>query len=153
MFRRVSTGVQALCLVALAIASTPSTPFAQSVTGTILGTVTDDTGAVVAGAKVTIVNEGTGLTRAVVADTRGEYTAPSLPTGHYTVTSEMSGFKTVALSNIEVGVDQRAEAGHSLGRDHRQRHGVEHASILLDHAYPVAQRGGQRGIHDVELVA
>ena len=38
MFRRVSTGVQALCLVALAIASTPSTPFAQSVTGTILGT-------------------------------------------------------------------------------------------------------------------
>jgi Carboxypeptidase regulatory-like domain len=45
-------------------------------------TVTDSTGAVVANAKVTIVNEGTGLTRVVTADSNGEYTAPSLPTGH-----------------------------------------------------------------------
>jgi Carboxypeptidase regulatory-like domain len=114
MIRRVRSVVQALCLIALAIATISATAFAQSVSGTILGTVTDDTGAVVAGAKVTIVNEGTGLTRAVVADTRGEYTAPSLPTGHYTVTSEMSGFKTVALSNIEVGVDQRVRVNIKL---------------------------------------
>src|SRR3954447_15987742 len=80
---------------------------AQSVTGTILGTVTDASGAVVAGAKVTIVNEGTALTRTVTSDASGEYTAPSLPTGRYTVMSEMSGFKALALSNIEVGVDQR----------------------------------------------
>ena len=79
----------------------------QSVTGTILGTVTDASGAVVAGAKVTILNEGTALTRTVVSDTSGEYTVPSLPTGRYTVMSEMSGFKALALSNIEVGVDQR----------------------------------------------
>jgi hypothetical protein len=80
---------------------------AQAVTGTILGTVTDQTGAVVAGAKVTLVNEGTGRTREVVTDANGEYTAPSLATGRYTVTAEMAGFKTVALSNIELGVDQR----------------------------------------------
>ena len=79
----------------------------QSVTGTILGTVTDASGAVVAGAKVTILNEGTALTRTVVSDVSGEYTVPSLPTGRYTVMSEMSGFKALALSNIEVGVDQR----------------------------------------------
>jgi Carboxypeptidase regulatory-like domain len=114
MIRRVRTVVQALCLIALAIATTSSTAFAQSVSGTILGTVTDDTGAVVAGAKVTIVNEGTGLTRTVTADNHGEYNAPSLPTGHYTVTSEMSGFKTVALSNIEVGVDQRVRINIKL---------------------------------------
>jgi hypothetical protein len=89
----------------------------QSVTGTILGTVTDTSGAVVANAKVTIVNEGTGLTRTVTADGNGEYTAPALPTGHYTITSEMTGFKTVALSNIEVGVDQRVRINikHEVG--------------------------------------
>jgi len=94
-----------------------SSAAAQAVGGTILGTVTDSTGAVVAGAKVTIVNEGTGLTRVVVADTNGEYTAPSLPTGHYTITSEMTGFKTIALSNIDVGVDQRVRINirHEVG--------------------------------------
>ncbi|MET0213173.1 MAG: carboxypeptidase regulatory-like domain-containing protein, partial [Vicinamibacterales bacterium] len=94
-----------------------SSAAAQAVSGTILGTVTDSTGAVVAGAKVTIVNEGTGLTRVVVADTNGEYTAPSLPTGHYTITSEMTGFKTIALSNIDVGVDQRVRINikHEVG--------------------------------------
>jgi hypothetical protein len=87
------------------------------VSGTILGTVTDSSGAVVANAKVTIVNEGTGLTRVVTADSNGEYTAPALPTGHYTITSEMTGFKTVALSNIELGVDQRVRINikHEVG--------------------------------------
>ena len=81
---------------------------AQSVSGTILGTVTDASGSVIPNAKVTVVNEGTGLTRTVQADTNGEYAAPSLPTGRYTVMSEMTGFKTLTLSNIELGVDQRA---------------------------------------------
>ena len=58
---------------------------AQAVSGTILGTVTDPTGAVISNAKVTLVNEGTGLTRTVTTDANGEYTAPSLPTGSYTV--------------------------------------------------------------------
>jgi hypothetical protein len=95
----------------------PGAVGAQSVTGTILGTVTDSSGAVVAGAKVTIVNEGTGLARTVTADSNGEYTVPALPTGHYTITSEMTGFKTVALSNIEVGVDQRVRINikHEIG--------------------------------------
>ena len=90
---------------------------AQSVSGTILGTVTDSTGATVAGAKVTLVNEGTGLH----ASSRRTETAntPRLvfPTGHYTITSEMTGFKTVALSNVELGVDQRVRINikHEVG--------------------------------------
>ena len=80
----------------------------QTVSGTILGTVTDSSGSVIPTAKVTIVNEGTGLTRTVQSDTNGEFTAPSLPTGHYTVIAELTGFKTLTLSNIELGVDQRA---------------------------------------------
>jgi hypothetical protein len=80
---------------------------AQSVSGTILGTVSDSSGAVISKAKVTVINEGTGLTRTVEADSNGDYSVPSIPTGRYTVTAEMSGFKTLALSNIDVGVDQR----------------------------------------------
>ena len=117
MIRYVGSAVaRALCLAVLSL-GLATAAVAQSVSGTILGTVTDSTGAVVAGAKVTIINEGTGLTRTVVADVNGEYTAPALPTGHYTITSEMTGFKTVALSNVEVGVDQRVRINvkHEVG--------------------------------------
>ena len=92
--------VLALCVTGLA--------FGQAVSGTILGTVTDGTGAIRPGAKVTVLNEGTGLTRTMPADQNGEYSFPSLPTGRYTVMAEVTGFRTLALSNIELGVDQRA---------------------------------------------
>src|SRR4029453_10911048 len=49
--------------------------------GTVLGTVTDSTGAVVSGAKVTVTNEGTGLAVTIKTDANGEYTAPQPPTG------------------------------------------------------------------------
>ncbi len=99
---------QIVVLLALALACAPALAVAQSVSGTILGTVTDSSGSVIPNAKVTIVNEGTGLTRTVQSDSNGEFTAPQLPTGHYTVIAELTGFKTLTLSNIELGVDQRA---------------------------------------------
>ena len=66
--------IVALCLFWVSLA-------AQSVTGTILGTVTDSTGAVIPGASVTLTHAGTGLVRTIVSNESGEYTAPSLPTG------------------------------------------------------------------------
>jgi hypothetical protein len=62
---------------ALLAVFTAAAAFGQAVSGTILGTVTDATGAVRAGAKVTVVSEHTGLTRATTADGNGEYTFPS----------------------------------------------------------------------------
>ena len=80
--------VAAVFLVCIGLVSClPAAAAAQAVTGTIVGTVVDSTGAVVAGAKVTITNTGTGLTRTVTSDNAGEYTAPSLPTGTYLVTA------------------------------------------------------------------
>src|SRR5262245_60261152 len=79
----------------------------QAVTGTILGDVADTTGAVIPGATVTLVNTGTGYTRTVLTDSKGEYTAPSIPTGTYTVTAEMTGFKKITMANVQVGVDQK----------------------------------------------
>jgi hypothetical protein len=95
------------CVLVVACAAGPA--FGQAVSGTILGTVIDATGAVRPGAKVTAVNEGTGFTRETTTDSNGEYTFPSLPTGHYTLTAEVTGFRTLAMSNIEVGVDQHAK--------------------------------------------
>src|SRR5262249_36187413 len=84
----------------------PRLAAAQAVTGTILGTVTDTTNAPVPGATVTLTNLGNGLTRTVTTDSVGEYTAPSLPTGKYRLVADLSGFKTVTIPDIDLGVDQ-----------------------------------------------
>src|SRR5262249_55605801 len=68
---------------------------------------TDSTGAVMPGATVTLRNTGTGLVRTLVTDANGEYTAPQLPTGKYSVTAELSGFKTATVPTVDLGVDQR----------------------------------------------
>jgi hypothetical protein len=91
-----------------------SPAFGQAVTGTILGTVTDSTGAVIPGASVTLTHTATGRTRTVTTDSAGEYTAPSMPTGKYTVEVELTGFKKVTTSNIDVGVDQRIQVNVKL---------------------------------------
>src|SRR5258708_15863531 len=87
---------------------------AQAVSGTILGTVQDSSGASVPGALVTIVNSETGLTRAVTTDSAGEYNAPSLPPGMYQVSGEMKGFKKVSLSGVRLNVDQKARVDLKL---------------------------------------
>jgi hypothetical protein len=87
---------------------------AQAVTGTIIGRVTDSSGAVVPGVTVTLTNTGTKLTRVVTTDTDGEYSAPSLPTGKYSVSAEISGFRAVTMSNVDLGVDQRVRIDVTL---------------------------------------
>jgi hypothetical protein len=87
---------------------------AQAVTGTILGTVTDTSGAAVPGATVTLTNTGTGLTRSAVTDAAGEYTLPSLPTGKYKMAAELPGFKTATLSDIELTVDTKVRVNARL---------------------------------------
>ena len=67
---------------------------AQNTTGTITGLLTDSTGAVVSGAKVTIENTGTAEKRMLTTDRSGDYTATLLLPGSYRVTSEKEGFKT-----------------------------------------------------------
>ena len=65
---------------------------AQTPTGTLVGTVTDPTGAVISGAAVTIVNRDTGLYRTSTTDPDGAYTATALPVGPYEIRAEAAGF-------------------------------------------------------------
>src|SRR5437868_9287459 len=69
----------------------------QAVSGTILGSVQDSSGAAVPGASVTIVNSETGLARSAVTDSAGEYAIPSLPPGMYNASAELKGFKKSTL--------------------------------------------------------
>jgi carboxypeptidase family protein len=100
--------------LALALSLLPAQVAAQAVTGTILGRVVDSTGGAVPGVPITLVHTETGFSRTVNTDAAGEYTAPSLPTGNYNVTAEMSGFKKVTLTNVHVGVDQKVRTDLKL---------------------------------------
>jgi hypothetical protein len=81
---------------------------AQNITGSIAGTVKDATGAVVANATVKMINTDTGVAvRQVKTDNNGDYSAPLLPIGHYSVTVEAQGFKKSTEQNIELNVNDK----------------------------------------------
>jgi len=81
---------------------------AQLSTGTISGTVTDQSGAVTPGAAIRIRNLETGVSRNVLANEAGRYTAEALPVGNYEVTASLAGFQTVVRSGIELTVGRNA---------------------------------------------
>jgi hypothetical protein len=76
--------------------------FAQQDVGYILGTVTDETGAAVAGATISIVQQGTGVTQTLVTSNLGYYTSQPLHVGQYTVSGTNSGFAPASIRNITV---------------------------------------------------
>src|SRR5262245_60054388 len=87
---------------------------AQNVTGTILGTVVDSTGAIVAGARVTVTNDRTGQRRELSTDQQGGYVANFLPVGSWSVTVEKEGFRRAAVAGIPLQVDQQARLDIAL---------------------------------------
>jgi hypothetical protein len=89
-------------LATLAIAFTAQVSRAQDVFGTINGTVTDATGAAVAGASVKITNEQTGVSRPVTANENGYFVASQLQVGSYTVAATLKGFKVTTKSGNDL---------------------------------------------------
>src|SRR6266545_3295016 len=96
----------------LLAAETPLT--AQRVTGTITGRVTDNTGAVLPGAHIVILNTLTREERRTVTDETGSYSVPSLPPGTYTVAAEVSGFKKGLRQNLVLQVADQARIDMTL---------------------------------------
>jgi hypothetical protein len=80
--------------------------FGQAERGVILGTVQDSTAAVIPGASVAVINEGTGSTRNLVTNAEGQYTANLLPNGQYTVEAESAGFSKSVITGIVVLINQ-----------------------------------------------
>lgn len=88
-----------------------ATAGAQTYEGRILGTVTDSQGRVVVGAKIVIANAATGATRTLQSNQVGDYAAPNLQPGVYTLAAEAAGFKKVVHADVrlEVGNDLRVD--------------------------------------------
>ncbi|MBS1853261.1 MAG: TonB-dependent receptor [Acidobacteria bacterium] len=98
-------------LLFLGLVLTASSMFAQSSQGRILGRVTDASGAIVPNAKVVISNVETGVRRTVESNSAGDYAAPNLNAGVYSVTASAPTFKTVEHRDIrlEVATDVRID--------------------------------------------
>ena len=84
---------------------------AQTYLGRILGTVSDSSGAVVPGARVVVTNTATGVSRTLTTGATGEYVAPNLAPGPYSVAAEAPNFRKAEQPNIrlEVAKDQRVD--------------------------------------------
>ena len=89
MFRKIRWS--SLVILALSLVLSP-TGYAQSTTGTITGTVTDQANAVVLGAELTLTNTLTGLVKHATTNRRGQYVLDFIPVGHYSLEVTDPGF-------------------------------------------------------------
>src|SRR5690349_2803315 len=88
--------------------------FSQAVNATILGSITDIAGGVVASARVTVTETQTGVSRTGQANESGNYTFPDLPPGLYAVTAEQSGFKKETRRDVDLVVNSTARVDLQL---------------------------------------
>jgi hypothetical protein len=101
--RKNSSGISAFCAIILISVLSASRLSAQA-TANIVGTVTDTSGAAIAGANVQVKNVGTGVTQNAITDAAGRYRAPDLGIGTYELHVSQSGFQTVFRTGITLTV-------------------------------------------------
>lgn len=102
-----------ICMLWLVGAEIPSAS-AQVLYGTVLGTIEDQSGAVVPGAAVTLTNKSTGLTLNSTSDSQGRFTINNVPAGNYDLNAKANGFKPLTQSGIEVVINTVTRAGLKL---------------------------------------
>ena len=104
-------------LIALAVlvgCALPPPAFSQTITGTILGVVQDPSGSIVPKASVRIRNSGTNVETNLETGSNGDYAAPNLPTGTYSIEVSAPGFKTYEETGIAVALDGKARIDITL---------------------------------------
>jgi hypothetical protein len=89
--------------------------YAQNVNGSIVGAVTDSSKAAVPDATVTVTNTNTGVSQTIQTDSSGYYTAPSLPPGNYSVSTQKTGFATATNTGITLFVGSVSRVDVVLG--------------------------------------
>jgi hypothetical protein len=107
--------------------------FPQGSYGRILGTITDQSGGVISGATVTVVDTQRGVARTLTTDDAGEYNAPTLIPGTYTVRAEARGFKKIERQNVVL------EVGHEVRIDLTLQPGAADQTITVTEAVPLVE--------------
>ena len=110
-----------IAAVLLAMVCAAPATYAQVLYGSIAGTLTDESGAVVPRAVVTVTNTSTGLSREATTTDDGYYSIPNLPEGTYDLSVSRAGFKPYTQKNINVPINAvtRIDATDSGGRAQR----------------------------------
>ena len=98
----------------LLLACSVVTVRAQTTSATVVGTLTDSSGARIAGGTVSIKDLATGIEHSATTDGQGEYIIPDLQAAHYSVTFAMAGFRSFVMSDVELLVAQRATLDATL---------------------------------------
>src|SRR5579862_5882255 len=96
-----------------ALYSLPALLLAQG-SGEFVGTVSDPAGSVISGAKVTVIEVGTGFSRSVDTNSEGSYTVPSLRPSDYILRVEAPGFRAYTQTGITLRADQSATVNIKL---------------------------------------
>ena len=96
----------AVLLAIAAFLSLPASLFAQGTTGRIVGRVSDPSGAVLANVKVTLVNEGTNVSRSLASNGSGDYDFVEVPVGTYRLEFDLTGFKKNVRRDVILDVNQ-----------------------------------------------
>ena len=140
--RNLKVTAPALFVLPLALTTLAMPLFAQVKSSAITGTVTDQSGAVVPNAAITVTEQETNTTTTAQSDSKGEYNVPYLPIGRYTLTVTVSGFRTyrkidinlasattvredvpLSVGNTTTSIDVKADARYSFGSSGRENGG------------------------------
>src|SRR5580658_7893863 len=125
----------------------------QQITGSIRGTVSDPSGAIVQAATVTAKQIETGLTRIAITDRQGEYVLVELPIGHYQLEIQAKGFQTYLQQGISLDINQTATVGiHlKLGSETQQVEVSADAALVQSTVSSLGQTVMEREILDLPL--
>jgi len=107
--------------------------FSQGSFGRILGTVTDQSGGVISGATVTVIDTERGVTRTLTTDDAGAYNAPNLTAGNYTVRVEAKGFKKLERQGIGI------EIGKEVRIDLTVQPGEQNQTVTVTESVPLVE--------------
>ena len=107
--------------------------FSQGNAGRISGTIMDQTGGAIAGATVTVTDTQRGVSRTLITDQSGAYSAPNVIPGTYTVKAEAKGFKTIQRENVLVQISQDIRVDATL------QPGEQQQTITVTEAIPMVE--------------
>ena len=143
-----------LLLLFYSLLLSASSVWAQAVYGTIVGTVTDATGAAVANAKVTITDIGRDVTQTTTTNDSGNYSQRFLIAGSYRVRVEAAGFKAYVQENVPVSVDTevRVAVALELGAVSQTVEVMSEAGILKTERSDVAATYSQRTVTELPVL-
>jgi hypothetical protein len=132
-FLALTSRVTFLLLATLGVLLLSQPLFSQGNFGRILGTVTDQSGGVISGATVTIIDKDRGVARTLTTDDAGEYNAPTLIPGTYIVRAEAKGFKMLERQNVELGVGKEVQVDLTI------QPGEQTQTITVTEAIPLVE--------------